>query len=128
MDSNATTAKAFKAWVNSDAPFKLAHARPSEAAQPLVPHHLGALVGHLNTVCGSDDARRLFLHYCFGVDSSKALHVRQINALYYWLRVAPDREGKWSVTNAKASATAAAVVAVSRLAAGQVAFEFEGGL
>jgi hypothetical protein len=115
-----TTAAAFKAWINSDAPFELAHADPALAARPLVPHHLGALIGHLNRVCGGDGERRSFLKYCFDVDSSKLLHVRHINALYYWLRVQPDAEGAWHVTNAKAAATAAAVVRESLLAAGQM--------
>lgn len=117
------TADEFKAWINSDEPFKLAGADPAKAAQPVVPHHLGALIGHLNDLTGSDGARRSFLKYLFGVDSSKLLHVRHVNALYYWLAVRPDPEGKWIVTNPRARATAAAVVSAALVAAGQMQME-----
>ena len=114
------TADDFKAWINSDAPFELANAAPAKAAQPVVSHHLGALIGHLNQLCGGDGERRSFLKYCFDVDSSKLLHVRHINALYYWLNVKPDDEGKWQITNPRARATAAAVVTAALVAAGQM--------
>jgi hypothetical protein len=114
------TADEFRAWINSDEPFNLSHADPSKADQPRVAHHLGALIGHLNALTGDDGARRLFLKYCFDVESSRALTVRHVNALFYWLNVAPDGEGKWQVRNPRAAATAAAVVTAARLAAGQL--------
>ena len=115
-----TTAAAFKEWIQSDAPFELAGADTKTASQPCVPHHFGALMGYLDAVCGGAGARRSFLRYCFGVSSGKDLHVRAINALYYWLAVRPDADGKWAVTNPKAQATAAAVVAAALVEAGQM--------
>jgi hypothetical protein len=115
-----TTAAAFKEWILSEEPFKLAGADPKFAAQPLVPHHLGALIGHLNTLTGSNDARRHFLKYLFDVETSRALHVRHVNSLYYWLNVKQDADEKYYIGNPRAAQTAAAVVAAAREAAGQL--------
>ena len=120
-----TTAAAFRDWITSDAPFKLANADPAKASLPCVPHHLGALIGHLNDLTGSDGARRSFLKYLFAVDSSKSLHVRHINALYYWLAVRQDAEGKYYISNPKARATAAAVVSAALVDAGQLQLELK---
>lgn len=115
-----TSAADFRAWITSDEPFRLAHANPKVAAQPVVPHHLGSLLGHLDALCGSADARRLFLRYCFDNDDNERLHVRQINALYYWLCIRPDADGKWVITNPRAQATALAVVREAQLAGEQL--------
>lgn len=120
-----TTAAAFREWINSDAPFKLAGADTSKASQPCVPHHFGALMGYLDGLCGDAGRRRSFLKYVFGVDSGKDLHVRHINALYYWLAVRPDDDGKWHVTNPKATATAQAVVTAALVEAGQLEMELK---
>jgi hypothetical protein len=110
------SAAAFKAWINSNAPFQLANANPRTAAQPLVPHQLGALLIHLDTLCGGADNRRAFLRYCFANEDNDMLHCRHINALFYWLHVRPDGEGKWVVTNPNAQRTARAVVAEAQQA------------
>lgn len=117
------TAAAFREWINSDAPFALAGADPAKAAQPCVPHHFGALMGYLDDLCGGAPERRSFLKHVFGVESGRDLHTRHINALYYWLAVRPDADGKWHVTNPKARATAAAVVSAALVAAGQMQME-----
>lgn len=109
-------AEEFKAWLLSDAPFQLAR------AEEAIPNHLGALVGHLDNVLGGTANRHLFLEYLFGNQSAKALAPRQANALYLWLAVRADEEGKWHVTNPKARATAAAVVTAALEAAGQLSF------
>lgn len=112
------TAAEFKAWLLSEAPFKLAR------AEEAIPNHLGALVGHLDTTCGGTENRHLFLEYLFGNQSAKALTPRQANSLYLWLAVRADAEGKWQVTNPRARATAAAVVTAALRAAGQLDFSF----
>lgn len=129
-------ALAFREWITSDAPFK---GDATKAAFPTTAGTVGALVGHLNRVCGGDVNRRMFLHWCFGVDSSRDLHVRDRNALLAWLapkhfdyaeRVpldyeAPDLDaeterGQWLVRR-QCRVTAEAVVEAARLALGQLA-------
>ena len=87
-----TSALDFKEWINSRAPFDLANANPALAARPLVPHHLGTLLGHLDVLCGGDENRRVFLRFCFANEDNNMLHVRHINALFYWLTIRPDRD------------------------------------
>lgn len=115
-----SSAADFRAWITSDEPFKLSNASPALAARPLVPHHLGTLLGHLDTLCGSEVDRRLFLRFLFANEDNNLLHVRYINALFYWLCIRPDGDGKWVVTNPRAAATAQAVLAEARLAGEQI--------
>ena len=134
-----TRAAAFKAWINSDRAFLDTGHTLDYADFPRTAGGVGALVGHLNRVCGGDEPRRLLLHYCFGVDSSRDLHVRQRNALYAWLAPrcfeyaeliptdyeTPDLDGDpdkevWLVRR-QCAVTAALVVLAARAALGQMA-------
>lgn len=129
----------FREWIMSDAVFLASGHDLKFAAMPRSDGTVGALVGHLNRVCGGDVNRRMFQHYVFGVDSSRDLHVRDRNALLAWLaprhfgyfdRIpadyeAPDLEadpdkGQW-LCRRQCAVTAAAVVEASRLALGQLA-------
>lgn len=131
----------FKQWLNSDAVFTATGHDLKNADHPTTAGTVGALVGHLDRVCRGE--RHLFLEYLFGVKSSKDLHVRQRNALLAWLAPRcfeyaekipadyefpnmdgdPDKE-VWLVRR-KCFDTAAAVVEVARLAAGQIPITWE---
>ena len=83
----------------------------------------GAMVAHLEDLCGGEPERRSFLKYVFGVSSSADLTCRQQNALYLWLapqKVSSDpKDKRWVVSNPKARATAGAVVDAAIVEAGQ---------
>lgn len=129
----------FKAWLNSNAVFLDTGHDLQYAAMPRTEGTVGALVGHLNAVCGGDEARRLFIKYCFDVESSRDLHVRDRNALLAWLapkhfdyteRIPAEYEmpdfdadpekGFWLVRR-QCRVTAAAVIEAARLMLGQLA-------
>jgi hypothetical protein len=117
------TAAAFRQWITTDAVFT-AHECPVDN-RPMLNSKRGAMIAHLEDVCGGEAERRLFLAYVFGVDSSADLTCRQQNALYLWLapfKVRPNDpdDKRWAVGNPRAAATAAAVVTAARLAAGQL--------
>ena len=116
MDEKAV---AFKRWINSDKIFTDS-GRPVDN-QPMLDSKRGALISHLESVCGGEKQRRSFLKYLFGVDSSADLTCRQQNALYLWLApksVAGSKQ--WTVSNPKARATAEAVVRAALIEAGQL--------
>lgn len=121
-----SVAEAFKAWITSDQVFR-DHGTFVDN-QPMLDRKRGAMIAHLEDICGGEAERRSFLKYVFDVDSSADLHCRHQNALYLWLapqRVNPhdDNDKRWEVGNAKARATAAAVVAAALRAAGQLTLE-----
>lgn len=128
----------FKEWINSDRVFIDTGHDVKYAAMPRTDGTVGALVGHLNRICGGDEARRLFIKFTFDVDSSRDLHVRDRNALMAWLapkhfeyfeRVPVDYEspafdadtekGQW-LCRRQCAATAAAVIESARLALRQL--------
>lgn len=112
------TALAFKQWINSDSPWAQ-RGKPVDN-QPMLDSKRGAMIAHLEDVCGGEKQRRSFLKYLFGIDSSADLTCRQQNALYLWLAPKPVNDSKqWTVSNPKARATAEAVVRAALLEAGQ---------
>lgn len=117
-----SVAEAFREWIMSDQVFT-DHGQKVDN-QPMLNSKRGAMLGHLDEICGGEPERRSFLKFVFGVDSSTALTCRQQNALYLWLapqKASPDPADKrWIVSNPKARATAAAIVKAARLAAGQL--------
>ncbi len=134
-------ANRFKQWINSEAVFTATGHDLKYADHPTTAGTVGALVGHLDRVCRGE--RHAFLFYLFGVASSKGLTVRQRNALLAWLAprkfemgdpIPPDYEfpdldanldkGFWLVRR-KCLDTAAAVVEVARLQAGQAQITWE---
>lgn len=115
-------AEAFREWINSDRAFT-DHRKPVDNF-PMLDSKRGAMIGHLEQLCGGERERRTFLKYVFNVESSADLHCRQQNALYLWL--APrkdDLAGQWGIGNAKAPATVAAVLRAALVAAGQMEFD-----
>lgn len=132
----------FREWIASDRVFIDTGRGLSYAAHPTTTGTIGALLGHLNAVCGGDEARRLFLKFCFLVDTSRDLHVRDRNALLAWLaprhfemgdKIPADYEwpdldrdldkGFWLV-RAKCRDTAALVVAAARARLGQLEIQW----
>lgn len=135
----------FRRWLDTAGPWRVAgrEAEYPKADQPLVnlstgkPVNVyGLVVSGLNRLCGGDEGRHQFLKYVYGQASSRALTVRQINALYMWLHprkfdaaefipvdyLAPEARGQngdWCV-RAKCKPVADAVVAAAREAAGQM--------
>ena len=85
----------FRDWLNSP---EVMTELPPEGSPPVTPKFVGALVGHLNSICGSDERRHTFLRYLFGVTSSKHLTAKQWVALYAFLapKQNPD-DSKWYV-------------------------------
>lgn len=110
--------EAFKTWINSKGPWFRVSKDPRYADQPMAGNKLGVLVKHLNDACGGERERRSFLKFVFGVESSKQLTCRQMNALYLWLEPRPNDEGVWAV-RAQAAATAKEVVRAVLIEAGQ---------
>lgn len=119
-----TVAQGFREWITSDKVFA-DHGCPVDN-QPMLNSKRGAMIAHLEDVCGGEPERRSFLKYVFGVESSADLTCRQQNALYLWL--APQKansdptDKRWVVTNPKARSTAAAVVSAALVEAGQLSF------
>lgn len=54
----------------------------------------GAMVGHLNKICGGDGNRHLILHFLFGAYSSRELKGGEWYALARWID-AQEIGGKW---------------------------------
>jgi hypothetical protein len=125
MVSHTETAQAFKAYIHSDRIFA-DRGKPVDN-QPMLDSKRGAMLGHLEELCGGVKERHTFLRYVFGVDSSTALTCRQQNALYLWLAPKPADliagASTWVVTNPRAKATAAAVLAAALIEAGQMELE-----
>lgn len=111
-------AEEFKVWINGDGPWRRVGKDARYADHPMVDTKLGVLVKHLNDACGGERERRSFLKYIYGVDSSKDLTCRQMNALYLWLEPRPDAEGVWR-PRALAVSTAKEVVRAALIDAGQ---------
>ena len=55
----------------------------------------GAIVGHLEEICGGKKERRTFLRSVYGVLSSRDLEPWQWNALWRWLGPPIEFGGKW---------------------------------
>lgn len=117
--NNTQTAEAFRSWITSDRAFA-DHGRQVDN-QPMLDTKRGAMIAHLEELCGGEKPRRSFLKYVFGVDSSADLTCRAQNALYLWLAPKPEEPGSkhWVVTNPRARNTAMAVLAAALIAAGQ---------
>ena len=121
-----SVAEAFRQWITSDQVWA-DHNTPINN-YPMLSSKRGAMIHHLEELCGGEPERRSFLKYVFGVDSSADLTCRQQNALYLWLdpQKANDdpADKRWIVSNPKAPATVAAVLDTVRRAAGQLDFSF----
>lgn len=92
------------------------------SVEPLSMGHMGALIGHLEEVCGGDEQRHAFLAYIYGVDSSRQLTVEQWSRLKEWLDprpieepVGPSGKQRWAV-RAECYDEAKAAVSASYLA------------